>query len=143
MSVLKRLALAVCVLSLSACPRGETKTLGQVYDGSKQRFVAVQNAAVPQDVAQPLKDINARLEQISGQEGVQASQTASELAGLLAPLTVRAGYTARPGMGEVITEYRMLSQEGAAVKNPTVKLLAARTYSLLASELETTKFSVQ
>lgn len=144
MSTFIRLTVCFFVLCLSACgPRGETKSLSQVYESSKQRFVTVKDAAVPGDVAQPLKDIDSHLNQISGQEGAQASHTATEIVTLLVPLTTRAGYPTRPAMGEIITQYRMMSESGADVKNPSAKLLAARTYALLASELETTKFSVQ
>jgi len=143
MSTFIRIALFSSIIFINACaPRGETKTLAEVYANSKERFVTVQSAAVPSEIAQPLKDIDTRLGQIAGQEGAEAAKTASAIADLLTPLTNRAGYTARPAMGEIISQYRMMSQ-AEEVKNPSAKLLAARTYSLLASELETTKFSVQ
>lgn len=142
MSIIGRVAFAFSVLCLCGCPRGETKSLGEVYEIAKQRFVSVKDAAVPEDVSQPLKDIDSHLNQIAAEEGTKAAQSAGQLAALLTPLTTRAGYPTRPAMGEIVAQYRMMA-EGNDVKNPTARLLAARTYSLLASELETTRFSVQ
>jgi hypothetical protein len=140
---LRTIGLASLLLLASCAPRGETKTLEEIYANSKSRYTAVQSAQVPADVTQPLGSIATHLEQIAGQHGADASRSAKEIAELLAPLTTRAGYTSRPAMGELVSQYRMMSQSEAAVENPTAKLLAARTYTLLASELETTKFSVQ
>lgn len=135
-------SIALCLLSACA-PRGETKTLDDIYQSSKARFSAVQGAAVPAEIGQPLKQVSGRLEELSAQKGSQASQTAGEVAELLAPLITKAGFTARPALGEVVSQYRMMANAaGKDIETPQAKLLAARTYALLASELETTKFSV-
>lgn len=133
------------VVILSACaPRGETKSLDQVYKDSKARFAKVSAVAVPEDVAPTIQNLNTQLEQLAAQSADNATQTSAQVAEALASIIEKAGYTARPAMGEIISQHRMLSRaEAPQVTNAQAKLLAARTYALLASELETTKFAVQ
>ena len=89
-----------------------------------------------------MKNVSQHLDQITAQQGAEAGKSAGELAELLNGLVDHAGYTVRPGMNELISQYRMLSKNGADVQTAQVKLLASRTYSLLTSELNTTSFGM-
>ncbi len=138
---LKNLLVLGLSCSISACgPRGETRTLDDVLQSSKQRFTNAQGASIPQTQAAILKEIPGRLEQLAGAATPQSAKTAGEVADLLSSLISHAGYTARPALAEIVTQYRMLPTAQASA---APRLLVARTYSLLASELETTHFAVE
>ena len=79
----------------------------------------------------------------SGASG-QVASDAAKVAEVLTGLVKVAGYTSRASMGEIIMQHRVLGVDAAKgdVNAARVKLLVARTYNVLTSELETTKFSV-
>ena len=141
---------ALCSLSLlSGCnPRGETRTLSEVLASAQEDFKAQLSnvGANADDVKGSIVEIQTNLEMLINEQSDRAalSKAASEIGAELATLTSRAGYTSRPALTELSTQYRQLeadAAEGAAQLN-RLKLMASRTYSALASELETTRFMV-
>ena len=91
--------------------------------------------SVAQEVAGLLSELDAMLKNPEG----EAARRAPVVGDRLSALVKRAGYTARPAFHELTNQFRMLSETGKG--NPgAVKLLVSRTYGLLASELETTRF---
>ena len=135
--------LVALVLSCTGClPRGETRTLDEVLTTARERFQRVEQTAVGSDVAQTIKQISARMEgTIQASAGDSAREDLRQVGDMLDSLILRAGYTSRPALGEISAQLRAL---GAAqhVETAQVKLVVARAYGLLASELETTKFAI-
>lgn len=142
---MKHLMVALVVaFSLNACaPRGETRTLDEILASSKARY-SQSSSAVSQDVGATLSNISRQLEALVAGDAMHAGQDLGNIAEALSGLAAKAGYTVRPAMGELTAQYRNLAS-GAGhgqVTAAQIKLLAARTYDLLAGELETTKFGV-
>ena len=120
----------ICLLVLTACePRGETRTLAQIHTDSKERFQKVESAAVNPDAKSAL---------IKASKFLAAPDPAGtkEMAQTLELLSPHASPTNRTSINELANQYRLSNGSGAAME-----LLASRTYSLLASELETAKFA--
>jgi hypothetical protein len=148
----KIISLALLTSSLmlaSGCaPRGETQNMNDLLAQARDRLrVAEQGAAsspAKQQVAQVVEKLGA-IEKV--QDPAVLKPATLELSALLSDLMPRAGYTVRPSFAEISAQYRELGN-GAPVTTdsskpgaPEIRLLLVRTYSLLASELETGKFS--
>jgi hypothetical protein len=128
--------------TLSACaPRGESKSLAEVLETAKERYALVKDEAKSPKVVEALKSVLAELESVEKARGVLAESSADKVALTLNGLIEHAGYTSRPAMTELMNQYLYVSEHGAENADATL-LLASRTYSLLASELETTKFAI-
>ncbi len=134
-------AIALCGL-IGCAPRGETKTLEQILELAKSRFssaLTVNDGGSAQAVGSgTVKSLEqALLSAENGEPGL--GKTLAEIGNNLAVLTSSSGFTSRPAMNELSLQYRHLGSSGNASAEQ-VKLLASRTYNLLASELETTGF---
>lgn len=144
-------ALLVSVVAFSAsvlvgcAPRGESHTVEQILADARSAYQSASGGATP-DVSGNLKSLTTSLDRIAGLGGGgDARQIASDIANGLTDLSVRAGYTVRPAMAELVSQYRTVSEKSDApvsIGAANLQLLAARTYSLLASELNTTQFRV-
>ncbi len=146
----------VCFVSVGCKPRGETKSLDTLLGDSRQKF-AVATSQAPAlklnfagselaetsvELPEVLRELNSNLDKLLVKgSAADRSGTASTVAKTLAALTPHAGYTARPAFAEISKQYRTISQ-GASIELATLKLVAARTYALISSELETTKFGL-
>ncbi|MCB0317678.1 MAG: hypothetical protein KDD56_02910 [Bdellovibrionales bacterium] len=143
--IIKTLLLGLILISVpvfTACaPRGESKTLEQVLKSSQERFSKANQRAGTVVVADVLSQTKDHLETLLSQQVNGQDKLMYETANLLAKLTENAGYTSRPAMTELVSQYRELGHIGNAGQNE-VTLLVSRTYSILASELETTKFKL-
>ena len=140
--MIKKLLLVLTIISVSACaPRGESKTLEEVLQLSQDRYSEASEEAGSVKVAGVLKQTSRHLESLLGGDPTGQSKLMYETANLLSDLTQNAGYTSRPAMTELVNQYRELGHIGRAERDQ-VALLVSRTYSILASELETTKFQL-
>jgi len=139
-SVLKAMLLCL-VFGLSACaPRGETKSLDQVLADAKERYSATNLNGVNPDASGAVQTAVSKMNQIeAGFVAASLPEQAKEISDALRQVEPRAGYTSRPALDELIREYRELNPKTEAA---TAKLLVARTYNWLSSELETTRFGV-
>ena len=129
MQILLRASL-ICLFALAACePRGETRTLGEIRSDSKVRFQKVESAAVNPDAKSAL---------VKAAKYLNAPDAAAtkEMAQILEQLSPHASPTNRTSIAELANQYRASNGGGAALE-----LLTSRTYTLLASELETAKFA--
>jgi len=154
-------------------PRGETRTLEQILTSAKENYMRAPTTGVPDGSAIALKAATTDLDGLvamslagsgpsdsgpsdsgpsdSGpSDSVQLKPDAirkkvDSLASSMEILVRNAGYTARPALGELIREYQAMSVAPAdsEISAATLQLLAARTYTLFASELDSTKFSVR
>ena len=136
------------MLASGCAPRGETQNMNDLVAQARDRLrVAEQGAAASpakQQVAQVIEKL-AAMEKV--QDPAILKPATLEVSALLSDLMPRAGYTVRPSFAEISAQYRELGN-GAPVTTdsskpgaPEIRLLLVRTYSLLASELETGKFA--
>jgi hypothetical protein len=131
---------------ISGCaPRGESHTVDQILSDARSAYQDSASKAAADDTAS-LKNLSASLDRLAGiGGGGDAKAVSGEIAQTLTGLSTKAGYTVRPAMAELVSQYRSVSenaQAGASIGAPHLKLLVARTYSLIASELKTTGFRV-
>ena len=141
--------LSILLISFCGCePRGETETLQTVFSLAKNRFVEARaKAPIP---AGSTSEVEVRLKQV--EDGLALIVAPGEkfqpkefeaLLDQLSWLVDRSGYTTRPAFGEIMSQYRELSFSAhPSASTARIKLLAARTYTLLSQELETTAFRV-
>jgi hypothetical protein len=94
--------------------------------------------------ASALKNLQTSLDKLAGLGGGgDAKVVAGDIANSLNGLITRSGFTVRPAMAELISQYRTVAADTASkvsIGAPNLKLLAARTYSLLTAELSTSQF---
>lgn len=141
--------LASIIFCVGCLPRGETKTLQDVFDRAKEQYNSVEKSAIAPQIQQQLANLTKHLDEISaGAQSGAFSEHAQNVADILADLTNHAGYPSRPALGELAARYRELSSNSGSANfvaspPPQVKLLMARTYSLLSSELSVAKFRIQ
>ncbi len=156
---------SVMVLSVtvSGClPRGETSSLDEVFNMARNRFQVAFEATGSQASASQgdaaaagAMSVSARanLDRVVKELDVFLRDTtvtgkvtaAGNIHEALSQLTTSAGYTSRPSLSEVSSQYAALAErmESAGVIDAsTAKQAAMRAYTVLASELETTKFSL-
>ena len=137
------------LLLVNGCaPRGETQNLSDILTQARDRFrLAEQGAASFSAKGQVTMVVDklAAIEKV--QDPAILKPATQELSVLLAALMPRAGYTVRPSFAEIVGQYRALGNGSAVTTDsskpgaPEIRLLLVRTYSLLASELETGKFA--
>ena len=136
------------VLVLSGCwTRGESRSLDEVLAMAKARYQKASGAGLEGGLSQILSGVQSRLEKLPNLKDPGSLKVEStEIAGTLTELITRSGYPSRPALTELVAQYRALSDRlgaGAGVNEGALKLLVSRTYFLLASELQSTKFKLQ
>jgi hypothetical protein len=135
----KIITLCLLVLLASACgPRGETNTLDQVFSSAQADFTKSKKVQVPAAVTKDFEFVEQSLAKLVSSDFSKAEAVAPKIAEALVRLSRHSGYTVRPSIGELANQYLVLAQRDTA--SASVKLLVARTYSLLAQELGSTAF---
>ncbi|RIL06110.1 MAG: hypothetical protein DCC75_11115 [Proteobacteria bacterium] len=135
----------LAVLVLASCqPRGETRKLDEILSGARSHFNQELNsagpAAIKDDTRTRLVALGQSLEEaISAGDGRAAAH--KKIAEQIEYLTPRSGYTSRASLSELVEQHRSIS-ETAENSAASSKLLVARTYTLLSSEMETTRFGL-
>jgi hypothetical protein len=133
----------VFVLLLGCQPRGETKSLSEVLAGEKARFYAEAERKLPKDVQSELTQAATALEELEVKRaGDEVTRSADSLILALRSLNLRAGYTTRPALNELLKQWKALQNENQLVGS-TSRLLIARTYGLLSSELKGVRFALK
>jgi hypothetical protein len=136
---------AALVVVAGCAPRGESHSIEQILTDSRASYQSVAGSA-PQDTSASLKFLTGSLDRIAGLGGGgEAKVISQEIANMLTELGPKSGYTVRPAMAELVNQYRVIASKNdgpISIGSPNLKLLAARTYSLIASELKTTQFKV-
>ncbi len=137
--VMRYLISLLIALTITSCaPRGETKTLDQILDNARVRYQEAFDAGVQGegDLQTQLASLSSSLEKLlSASDAAQAQ----EVEDTLRELILHAGFTTRPAMNELSSQYALLAEE-SEVAPERKKLLVSRTYRMLARELETTRF---
>lgn len=131
------------LILLSGCLRGESKSLDEVLKIAQDQFHKTSQQDVPPEVANALKTIQSNLENAIKNSNAQnmigsVGQVSEELTEILP----KAGYTVRPALTELRNQFLELSGN-SSLTTEEIKLLASRTYSTLAQELETNKFGIK
>jgi hypothetical protein len=84
----------------------------------------------------------------SNQDPHYLKGAASEVSNLLGAILPKASFTVRPGLTEIVSQYRSIADGAPVTTNsvlpgaPEVRLLLVRTYTVIASELETGAFAL-
>lgn len=131
---------------ISGCaPRGESHTVEQILADARSAYQGVAVSA-PSETGAALKFLATSLDRIAGiGGGGEAKAISQDIASMLSDLSLKAGYTVRPAMAELINQYRTIATSSdvtVSIGAPNLKLIAARTYALVTNELKTTQFKV-
>ena len=147
-SIVKRstriLVAAISCAVIACAPRGESRTLEEVFTQQRTAYLEKSRATtVAADVGDKLKKISGTLDVMAGvtpDGGTSVSAAADDLQSL----STKCNYTVRPSLAELVEQMRGLEKEGRKLSPgaPEPKLIAARVYTLLSSELTTSKFGI-
>lgn len=125
-------------------PRGETKTLDEVFRAAEGRFYQVYRAdgagKGQPAVSSSLRVVVDTLKEIESAGEQSLTDRYGAVGKALSELTTYAGYTTRPALGELAEQWIGLK---ASAEAPSTRLLISRTYGVLASELEAVGFAIQ
>jgi hypothetical protein len=131
-------------LALSACARGESKTIEELIDIAKERIAAAEaNAqdAVAAEVVGLKNNLIALLDSSNSTQGIESGKL-SAVSQEITALIPKASPTSRAALTELSKQFDILGSGGQASADQ-VRLLVARTLHSVASELETNKFTAQ
>lgn len=147
-------AVAGCLLgvsiALTGCePRGETKTVAQVYEISMAELVQALNKSISVEAREKISTIQRSMQVMAdARSDAEIRRAAGEAAAALQTLVNWAGYTSRAAGGELLQQ--LSNMEGSSAQgehvnvNPAAaKLLAARTLSWIASEMNSLAFGLK
>ena len=137
---LKSLVFFTILFSLISCaPRGEHKTVDEILKISKNRFSLVADKS---NIDELRKTVSLLEKLTSDSRGSNLKTNTQEVAKLLNELNKKSAFTVRPAMREIILQYLAIAnnKESDLYNFASTKLLVSKTYSLIASELETTAF---
>lgn len=133
---MKKIILLLITLLFACAPRGEYKSVDELLQKSKTRYVNSINADSLKELTVASKELEAFT------ANTQHTASAKKLADILTNLNQKAGYTTRPALNELILQYQKIAanQSSENFNQSAAKLLASRTYNLLASEMQSTAF---
>ena len=134
------------VVLVSGCgPRGESHTVEQIFSDARAAYSKMASKASP-DMNAALTGISSSLDKIAGQAGGgDVRQLSANIADSLTAVLPKAGFTQRAAMTELIKQYRQLANSSGADVSAgaaNLKLVAARTYTLLSAEITSTNFRI-
>jgi len=136
----------VSLCPVNGCaPRGESHTVDEILSDARRGYqsVVVAKAGNYKDQLTSLASSLDKLAGIGG--GGDAKVVSGGIADSLQGLIEHAGFTVRPAMTELINQYRVVASSATrdvSIGAPNLKLLVARTYTLVSSELKTTQFKI-
>jgi len=142
------LASAIALFFGACAPRGESISVEQSYENAKNRFEIAESAAASSlspEVKQKVDLLKESLAKFANLTEVTQLQSESKIvAATLKELLPISGYQNRPSIEEIQSQYAQAAgqSEYAGAIDATAKLLAMRTYHILSTELEGTKFNI-
>jgi hypothetical protein len=129
-------------LILGCQPRGETKSLPEIVQTAQARYrSALDGSSFPEKVDERLSALADDLQGLLDGQRRDKKQKISSVIANLRKLTAAAGYTSRPAFGELTNQFVGLEKQDTINEN-SLGLLVARTFFLLASELEGVRFQL-
>ncbi|MCB0340089.1 MAG: hypothetical protein KDD53_10820 [Bdellovibrionales bacterium] len=145
-SSLPRLTWLVCgclLIFVGCAPRDEYKSVDQLLNNARSSFEQVKDSGTADVNAQVSSIVSALDNALQIEDAGGRQRELLKASEALNALLYRANYTTRPAMHELVTQWRGLAtDESDKVATASVKLLAARTLTLMTSEMETTKFGL-
>lgn len=133
--------ITVCLLAAGCRPRGESKSLDQVLEAARTRYHSAGLDNVPGEFRSSLEKLAGQLQEMEGSGNLEdLKDYSARVLEQLEPLEAAAGLTAQAAFSEIEKQYRELSAAEGELNRASLRLLLARTYNLLASELESTRF---
>lgn len=143
------LSIVVCTAAaslVSGCgPRGESHTVDQIFGDARSSYLSsyvLSSKTAPGEV----KAVSDSLDKLAGEGGGgDARQISASVADNLTTLLPKSGFTQRAAMTELINQYRQIANSTGApltLGAPNLKLIAARTYTLLVAEFNSTQFRI-
>ena len=141
---MRKIISLILVLNLTACefPRGESKSLSDVLKISQERYAAATKSLNSPEINTQLSSIEAALNELIADPNTGRKEKATQVASALFALVQSAGQTSRPALYELAQQFVAIAKVPSA-EEAQLKLLASRTLSALASEAETTGFSLK
>lgn len=141
----KAIQTALCSLFLavllSGCLRGETKSLDDIYQIAKDAFTKASSAGLDSETTALLASVTKGLEvALTNTKKEDIVATLNEISNALGALIEKTDYTVRPALIELHKQYLEL-QNSEDISPAQLRLLIARTYSILTEELVSHKFS--
>lgn len=142
------LVMGACLMAgvIGCEPRGESRTIDQIFTDARSAYQASSLNGLSSEVSENLKSLSGGLDRLAGIGGAGDGRTvAAEVADTLSELVEKAGIPSRPAMTSLINQYRNVASTSGgapALGAPNLKLLAARTYSLVGSELGAVRFGL-
>jgi hypothetical protein len=93
-----------------------------------------------------LNQLKGDLDKLAGLGGGgDARELAGQVSSSLGQLVEKCGFTVRPAMTELMNQYKVIADGNGSTVSigaPNLQLLVARTFSLLTTELSTSKFAL-
>lgn len=139
----------VLVLANGCAPRGETQSMSDLLTQARDRFRTAELKMGESPLKSTISDVAQKLVSIEKiQDPIALKPATGEIKEALTTLLEHAGYTVRPSFAELVAQYRAIANgssvttDSSLAGSPEIRLLLVRTYSILASELETGKFSL-
>jgi hypothetical protein len=148
-SLLFNISIIFLLTFLGCEPRGENKSLDQVLENAISRYENIVKKAESKGLTPPvlerLTNLNTTLRSINlSDKNTYKKVVLQDIIDNLISLTPEAGYTTRPALGEIVEQYSemlsLISDKRIDVR--ALQLLVARTYFLLASELDGVRFQL-
>lgn len=135
------LAIIALSFSLIGClPRGETKTLDQVFRDAQSKFQNTSVEAVPAPARPLLDQVVLNVGKLTA-NGASFATVSGDLATAIRGLIPYSGYTSRASFAELASQLEQVPHN-KGFDAAAAKLIAARIYSALTIEVSTTHFGV-
>lgn len=143
MRMLNILIISIGLIITGCGPRGESRSLDEILASAKSEYHA-QIASVTPEIKPDIDRLTRGLERSLAGVDVASDVRAdfSEVEGAMMNLIGKAGYTSRPALGELMSQFRSIANGENSYSKEQVVLLVARTYFLLSTELKTAKFGI-
>ena len=162
---IKLFFMSLVFVLISCMPRGETKTIGEVYSRAHSDYLIALKTSKFEftggiEIRKTLMDIEASVQQLvsdslnenNQKNNLQLKPILTKISDGLISLTVSAGYASRPAFGEITQQLEYLSQITSAgltkdqteiINSSSRRLLAARIYDLLTAEINGVGFALK
>lgn len=140
MNALIKIIVSSLIVSLIGCgPRGESKSLSEIYQRSQQRFEdGMNNASVNESIKPLLIQIAEGTKSLISESS--AKSNAVTLADILSRCGEKASPTTRQPLYELSMQLRAMSEDSTNPSPGERMLIASRVLDAVASEIETVGF---
>jgi hypothetical protein len=128
------------VTIFSGCLRGESKSLSEIFNNARDRFLASNKEALNPEVTSAITALTGELDKLTSSESISIENLA-KIEESLSTLLPQAGYTIRPSLTEVRNQF-LEATENKNIDVAQAKMLATRAYNIISEELAAGKFQI-